>query len=79
MTTYKTEVTIWSAIGNTPITKRNGAYCDELLNFTMDCDTPASAIEFVTNIIKNTEHASSGYFNLIDYPNQNTKNRFISI
>jgi len=74
---YKTEVTIWSAIGNTPITKRNGNYCDEMFKFVIECSTPESAKRFVKTFIAETKDCDSGYFNMIDYPNNNLRNQFV--
>jgi len=75
-TTYKTQVYIWSAIGNTPITGRTGAYQDELVNTIIDCTDPSDALAKVLEIKKATPYADQCYFNMIDYPNQNTKSKF---
>lgn len=76
MKTYKTQVMIWSNIGNNPITKRTGAFCDELVNMFIECTDPNDALNQVLKIKQNTPHAYSCWFNIIDYPNQNTKSAF---
>lgn len=75
-TTYKTNVIIWSNYGHTPITKRSGSYCDELVNTYIDCVDPADALAKVLEIKKVTPHAHYCYFNMAEYPNQNTRSRF---
>jgi len=76
MQTYLTRVTIWSKTGHTPITGRDGAFCDELVNTYIECVDPTDAMAKVLEIKKATEHAYSCHFNMIDYPNQNTKAKF---
>jgi hypothetical protein len=76
MQTYDTEIVIWSNIGHTPLTNRTGAYCDELVRVTVPCTNPGQALELTQKLIKETPHGYSGYFNMIEYPNQNTRNRF---
>jgi hypothetical protein len=76
MQTYLTHVTIWSNIGHTPITGRTGSYCDELVNTYIECVDPADALAKVLEIKKSTPHAYGCHFNMIDYPNQNTKSKF---
>jgi hypothetical protein len=75
-TTYKTQVTLWSANGDTPITGRGQSYCDELVNIFIDCTDPADALAKVLEIKQATPHAYACHFNMVDYPNQNTKARF---
>jgi hypothetical protein len=74
--TYRTNVLIWSNTGHTPITGRGKSFCDELVNTYIDCVDPADALTKVLEIKKATPHAHSCYFNMIDYPNQNTKAKF---
>ena len=74
--TYTTQIIIWSDIGSTPITGRAGSYQDELVNTTIQCTDPADAKAKVLEIKKATPHACQCYFNMIDYPNQNTKSKF---
>ena len=77
--TYKTEIVLWSAIGNTPITGRKGAYCDELVRTTIECENPARADEAVRDLINSTPHARKGHFFMPTFPNQNTRSRWISL
>lgn len=74
---YDTTIVIWSDIGNTPITGRSGAYCDELIRTTVQCESPAEAMQLTREMMQQTQHAFKGYFNMPQYPNQNTRNRFI--
>lgn len=73
---YQTIVTIWSSIGNTPLTNRNGPCCDELARVTIECETPAEALQKTKQLIRETMHGYSGHFRMIGYPNQNTCSRF---
>jgi hypothetical protein len=75
-TPYTTQVTIWSDNGHTPITGRGKSYCDELVSTTIECTDPADALAKVLEIKKTTPHAYSCHFNMIEYPNQNTKSKF---
>lgn len=74
--TYLTHVMVWSRNGHTPITNRGGAYCDELVNTYIECTDPDDALEKVAAIKAATKHAYACYFNMKEYPNQNTKRRF---
>ncbi len=76
MQTYDTEIVIWSNIGHTPITNRTGAYCDELVRTTVQCANPDEALQITKKLIKETKHGYSGYFDMPEYPNQNTRNKF---
>ena len=77
MKTYKTYVVIWSAIGSTPITKRGGAYCDELFKITVNISTPEKATKYVKELINAMGLADNGHFYMPDYPNQNTRSNFV--
>jgi hypothetical protein len=74
--TYKTQVYIWSDIGHTPITNRPGDYQDTLVDTIIECTDPEDALAKVLEIKKATPHACQCYFNMIDYPNQNTKSKY---
>jgi hypothetical protein len=74
--TYRTNVLIWSNTGHTPITGRGQSFCDELVNTYIDCVDPADALVKVLELKQETPHAHACYFNMIDYPNQNTKAKF---
>lgn len=76
MSTYKTNIIIWSNIGNTPLTNRTGSYCDELVNMWVDCADPVEAKTKALEIKQQTSHAYSCYFIMPDYPNNNTKSDF---
>lgn len=68
---YKTHITIWSALSHT-----RPAQYDELLKVTVDCESPDEALAITKKLISETQHADNGYFNMPDYPNQNTRKRF---
>ena len=74
--TYKTQVIIWSDVGQTPITGRKGSFCDTLVDTYIDCTDPADALDKVLEIKKATPHAHSCWFNMEGYWNQNTKSKF---
>jgi hypothetical protein len=76
MQTYNTTIFVWSNIGHTPRTNRAGAYCDELVRTNVQCANPAEALAMTQKLIRETEHGYSGYFNMPEYPNQNTRNKF---
>jgi hypothetical protein len=73
---YETKIIVWSAIGNTPITGRDGSYCDELVKVTIQCETPEQAKEITQRMVRETQHGYSGYFNMPNHPNQNIRNGF---
>lgn len=74
--TYHTVIIVWSNIGHTPLTNRQGAYCDELLHFETECADPAEAKALTQKLVRGIPHGYSGYYNLPEYPNQNTRNGF---
>jgi hypothetical protein len=74
--TYKTKITIWSAIGSTPITNRGGSYCDELASVTVYCESPGDALAKTLEIKNKTKHAYACHYTMPDYPNQNTRSGF---
>lgn len=74
---YETIIVIWSNTGHTPITGRNGGYCDELVRTTVQCESPVEAAKITREIMQKTQYAYSGYFDMPEYPNQNTRNRFV--
>ena len=75
--TYETTIIIWSDIGITPITGRIGAYCDELVRTTVQCDSPTEAMQITKDMMQKTKYAYMGHFSMPQYPNQNTRNRFV--
>lgn len=77
-TTYPTEIVIWSAIGNTPITHRKGSYCDELHRETINLESPKDAKEYVQGLLKSVSCADRGYFHMENFPNQNLRTGWIS-
>jgi hypothetical protein len=75
---YRTEIYIWSRIGCTPITKREGAYCDVLVHKHIECASPEVARREVELLIESTQYGDYGHFSMPDHPNQNTRNSFVS-
>ncbi len=73
---FSTEIIVWSAIGNTPLTNRSGAHCDELVRITVQCENPTEARELTKKLVRETAHGYMGYFNMPAYPNQNTRKAF---
>jgi hypothetical protein len=73
----KTNVTIWSAIGHTPVTHRGGLYCDELIRTQIDCETPDQARLSVQALMLATPGADRGFFHMPDYWNQNTRSGWV--
>lgn len=73
---FETTLFIWSNIGHTPLTKRVGAYCDELAKVVIMCADPGEALSRGRELLARTEHGYSGAFSMPDYPNQNTRSAF---
>lgn len=76
--TYFTQIRLWSANGNTPITKRGGCYCDEVLLLNGVCSNPQVAKDWVQDLITTTPHAVYGHFTMPDFPNQNIRTGFVN-
>lgn len=74
---YDTTIVIWSDTGHTPITGRGGSYCDELVRTTVQCASPAEAMQLTREMMQKTKYAYMGHFNMLEYPNQNTRNQFV--
>lgn len=78
MKTYTTEIHIWSAAGNTPITNREGAFCDLLVNTKIECTSPQDAITKALSIMSVTPHSNKAHYYMPDFPNQNQRTHFFS-
>jgi hypothetical protein len=75
---YACKIRVWSAIGFTPVTKREGAYCDVLADIETHVATPVAARELTSKLIKIIPGAVSGHFQLDEaWPNQNTRHDFV--
>ena len=72
-----TKIIIWSQIGHTPKTNRNGSFCDELVNKEFNCDNPDEARKLTLELMKTTQYAARGYFNMPHWWNQNTKSAWL--
>lgn len=75
---YRAEVRIWSEIGHCPITKRDGAYYDELAIVQLSVVGPVEAFNRTVELIKAIPHGHSGHFTIVDYPNQNTRSGWVN-
>ena len=75
---YRTEIKIWSRYGHTPITNRGGAFLDLLLDCVIFCDTPREARIRTKFLIEACPHGYSGHYSLLEHPNQNIRDGFIS-
>lgn len=75
--TYRTEIKVWSRTGNTPITKRSGAYCDLLVSAVVYCETPEQAEVETVRLIRETEYGDCGHFYMPEFPNQNTRSKWL--
>jgi len=73
-----TEIHIYSDYGNTPITKRGGAYCDLLLHITIQCGNPEEARQRTIELIRDTQHARHGHFTMPEWRNRITRSGFIT-
>jgi len=73
---FPTTIIIWSRTGNTPITKRGGGFCDELVHVTLDCASPDEALVVTAELKARTPHAYACHFHMPDFPNQNTRSQF---
>ena len=71
---YRTEIMIFSPVGQTPLTKRMGSYCDLLLKEYFMLDNPAQAKQKIRDLIASIVHnVGSAHYYIPDYPNQNTQ------
>jgi hypothetical protein len=64
---------VWSRIGHTPVTNRGGAYCDELARVEVSVASPEHALCMLAALFSETPHADRAYFNVPNWPNQNTR------
>lgn len=67
---------VWSQYGNTPITKRGGSYCDELLKVEVELTSHCEAQALADKYLRETKHASRSSFTLTGYWNQNLNSGF---
>lgn len=81
--TYSTKVVLFSAVGDTPKTKRGKSYCDELFRGSIECESPEDARRQVSELLRTTPHAYKGFYRVDGWPNQNTRdgslNRFSKV
>ena len=74
---YKTIITVWSRVGNTPVSKRGGLFCDRLAEKVIECKEPLEARQATIDLIENINHAAEGFFHMPEYPNQNLKSGWV--
>ena len=75
----KATLRVWSEIGNTPLTKRAGSYCDELAKVEIEVDGPVEAKAALKDLMLKTPHAADGHFEVPEFWNQNTRSGSMSI
>lgn len=73
----KTIIHVWSKIGNTPLTGRKGAYCDELAKVEIETASPEEAHAKTVEMLKTIPHAEKGHYYLPDWWNQNTRSNWL--
>jgi hypothetical protein len=66
-----------SDIGVTPITKRGGAYCDELVKTFVPADIPEEAREAAKKLLRETPHGYKAAFHIPGYWNHNTNHSYV--
>lgn len=69
-------IKIWSKIGHTPVTNRQGAFCDLLVDTVVECASPTEAKEIVLELKNKTKGAYSCHYNMPEWSNQNDKSGF---
>ncbi len=69
----KTKIYIHSQIGHTPVTERDGAYCDKLVEATIDCKDFNDAKEQLKRIFQQTPFAHYASFDMFEHSNQNLR------
>ncbi len=65
------KIKVWSRIGNTPVTGRVGAFCDELVSKDIDAIDHKDAIAQVKAIMKETPNSDRGFYHMPEYWNHN--------
>lgn len=74
--TFPCTVTLWSAYGHTPITHREGLFCDVVALETINVQDHEDAIKQAREMLKATPHAVKGHFYIREGYNQNLASRF---
>ena len=59
---YDCEISLFSDIGDTPLTKRGGKHRDELLRTTIQVASPTDARQKCIDLINATPHAVTGFW-----------------
>jgi hypothetical protein len=70
-TTYAATLHVWSRLGHTPLTKRNGPYYDVLHLSEITVKDRADALAQGEAMKAKTPHGDSGHVQIHEYPNQN--------
>lgn len=78
VTQYAVRYVLWSKIGDTPVTRREGAYCDIVLEAVGHATDPKDAKRKLAKLLRATDSAWSGFFNMETYPNQNARTEFLN-
>ena len=79
MTKIRTEIKIWSSIGNTPLTGRGKCFCDLLLDTVIEIEKIEEARNIVKKLIKDTKSGYKGSYFCPEYWNKNKNIGFVSL
>jgi hypothetical protein len=71
------EIWIWSEIGDTPRTGREGSYCDELAHVHLEVASLEEARRATERLILETPHAHAGHYSVPHHPNQNLRTGWV--
>lgn len=75
---HKCEIYVWSKIGHTPITHRQGSYYDTLYHETIAVENPEQARNIVRRLLAETPHADGAHYEIPTWWNQNRRSDWIS-
>lgn len=75
---YEAELVLWSRVGHTPLTKRQGAYCDELARKKVMVAGVSEARSALMHLAGQTPYSSKGYYYIPALPNQNIRSAWVS-
>lgn len=75
---YTATIIVFSAIGDTPLTNREGPFCDKLLEENIEVANAEQARIRTEELIHDTQDGHSGHYHIHGYWNPNTQDAFIS-
>jgi hypothetical protein len=71
------EIHVWSAIGDTPLTKRGGSYCDHLAYAEIEVGSPSEARKKAIGLIRSTPGGNHAHYNVPAFWNQNMRSGYV--